>query len=245
MIPSMDNTVARRSGRACRECAMQSPPDFVERANWNGDVACSTALDNCCEIVLAMRRRTMSPTMPEHSQWACTTRSCGPTSPHPRSHRGLLPWQDLGRLARNGQCQLRCPRVENGLLSSAPRRTVTEVLREGVMIWSESGPRLMKKSLGSCSRGTGGRLFGSSSSLRVAFVPGANEAPSRACLPDDNSPSWTRASALSARRWMSSPPALLRRLRTETVFCAKRGKTRPCNVLRKRHTHYLKQTFCP
>ena len=46
------------------------------------------------------------------------------------------------------------------------------------------------------------------------------ENPSRTCLPDYNSPSWTRASALSARRWMSSPPALLRRLRVETAHCS-------------------------
>ena len=65
-IPSMDNTVARGSRSVSgRECAMHSPPDLVERAYWKGDVACSTALDICCEIVRATRRRTMSPaTMP-------------------------------------------------------------------------------------------------------------------------------------------------------------------------------------
>ena len=63
----MDNTVARRSRsvRASRECATHSPPDLVDRAHWKGDVACSTALEICCEIVRATRRRTVSPvTMP-------------------------------------------------------------------------------------------------------------------------------------------------------------------------------------
>ena len=93
------------------------------------------------EIVRATRRRTMSPaTMPRTRHWACTTQSCGPTSPHPRSHRALWPWQDLGRVARNGQYRLRCP-TRVAMVRGHPRRTTCcstprnpQILREEVII---------------------------------------------------------------------------------------------------------------
>ena len=68
-------------------------------------------------------------------------------------------------------------------------------------------------SLGNGSRGLASLLLSSVNIERVAFVPGACAAPSRACRADDNSPNCTNNSALVARSAMSSRGCLRTDLR--------------------------------
>ena len=61
------------------------------------------------------------------------------------------------------------------------------------------------------SLGPGGRLLGSRNASNVCGVPGANSAPSKACLPADSSTLCTRAMARAARRSKSWSTRCLRR----------------------------------
>ena len=62
LTPSIDKIVASgsRSVTACAACATHSHPALVDNAHWNRAVALSATFANCCEIVLATKRRTTS-----------------------------------------------------------------------------------------------------------------------------------------------------------------------------------------
>ena len=101
----------------------------------------------------------------------------------------------------------------------APRRAMRRFFAKRSGSNMNSGPRRSNKSSGRGSRGTGGRFTGSESARRVACVPGARAAPSRARRPADNSTIWTNAWARSALRWTSSSRRFRRR-RDATAACS-------------------------
>ena len=96
--------------------ATHSHPDFVDKANWNGDVAASTAGPNCWAMVRATNLRMTSPaTMPPHTSVALakgcqpatriTSTMDGGTSPRARrSATRERRWQSLGESSKSRKC---------------------------------------------------------------------------------------------------------------------------------------------
>ena len=185
------------SHKAWMQWATHSHPDFVDRANWNGDVAASTAGPNCWAMVRATSLRMTSPaTMPRTPPLLLrravdlptrmTSTIDGGNSPRAKRSATLKRTRlSLGESSNGRKCSHVIPDGPPAAPFFADRK-----LRENSISSNSNG--LWGGIRGTSSRGLGGRLVGSRTAFKVAVVPGARSAPSNACLPLESSPNCTK-----------------------------------------------------
>ena len=183
------------------------------RAYWNGAVATSPALANCCANVRATNRRNTSlTTIPKCPQMVSSGLSCVPNAMPATQFQGLPHVRRTQPLhTKSPTCGL-TPRegtkVPQSSLTDLEPRLGVQTRRSWRIIsssnWMRSFGCKRIRFGGTASRGLAGRLSGFVNSANVATVPGAISAPSRACRAADNSP---RDECVRLVTWVASSPA--------------------------------------
>ena len=175
-------------------------------AHRHGAVARSTASDNCCDIVLATRRRITSPaTMPR-------TPPSGFDNALSRPTLSTATWRTRALASREPNAVKSCM----PLVSSSKGRRCSE----GPPAAPRRDVRKFRANICSSSSNmaTGSHAVTSVSNPCARRSPFAKSATSRACRANESSPIWIRVSALGTGLSKSKPPVLRHQRRETAAF---------------------------